>query len=509
MNISEVPNSHLNSENSVTTTLPNSDEKSMPNNINVNIQPKKRGRKPKNITQPKEIIQEELEKHISNKNDREQSEEEKKPEKILKKRGRKPKIKTPEELEIEKIPKKRGRKPKEKVYSVKELPKTFFEENKNETLILHLPINLNEIQQKNNPEPISEDNFSYLENDNNFSQTNLPTQNNLLENNEDNSINYQELLSFDEIKEQPQYDDIQSVNDNLNEKMNTFVSSSIDKNINKKENQNSLENILEKKEHNEIIHNENIHDDNEQTLQHDSKNNNKIVGRIAAIIDYKFCELVKEKIGYFGFFECIEDFQCAEALLQSAQNWLKLKNINVMRGPIDGRVDIGCGFLYKGFGSPSSVLSSYTPEYYISFVEKFNMKKVRDFISYYIDLSKPLPQQLKEKAQHCKDSGIKIRPFNRLRTQKELNWWINLFLESFTDHWGFVPTSTEEVRSRFGVKQIRWAVDQKLFLIAEYNELPVAFLWSTPEYNQIFIFACNREIFFTQIFFIIKITVVC
>ena len=288
MNISKVTHHNSIPENSTTSTLLNSDEKSMPNNINVNIQPKKRGRKPKNITQPKEIIQEELKKHISNENDREQSEEEKKPEKILKKRGRKPKIKTPEELEIEKIPKKRGRKPKEKVYSVKELPKTFFEENKNETLILHLPINLNEIQQKNNPEPISEDNFSYLENDNNFSQTNLPTQNNLLENNEDNSINYQELLSFDEIKEQSQYDDIQSVNDNLNQKINTFVSSSIDKNINKKENQNSLENILEKKEHNEIIHNENIHDDNEQTLQHDSKNNNKIVKKNLRNILYEF-----------------------------------------------------------------------------------------------------------------------------------------------------------------------------------------------------------------------------
>ena len=52
-------------------------------------------------------------------------------EKIPKKRGRKPKIKLEEE--VEKIPKKRGRKPKEKIYSIKELPKTFFEENKNET----------------------------------------------------------------------------------------------------------------------------------------------------------------------------------------------------------------------------------------------------------------------------------------------------------------------------------------------------------------------------------------
>jgi hypothetical protein len=108
-------------------------------------------------------------------------------EKIPKKRGRKPKIKLEEE--VEKIPKKRGRKPKEKIYSVKELPKTFFEENKNETLILHLPINLNNLN-NNYPLPNIEDNYSYIENinNNNNISDNLLTQNNLLENNNINNI---------------------------------------------------------------------------------------------------------------------------------------------------------------------------------------------------------------------------------------------------------------------------------------------------------------------------------
>jgi len=172
--------------------------------------------------------------------------------------------------------------------------------------------------------------------------------------------------------------------------------------------------------------------------------------------------------------------------LQSAQNWLVSKDMTVMRGPIDGRVDVGCGFLYNGFDSPPSLLSSYTPAYYISFAEKFNMKKARDFITYYIDLTKPLPIKLKEKAQQCIESGIKIRPFNRLRTKKELKWWVDLLLETFADHWGYVLVSAEEVKSRFGVKQLRWFVDPKLFLIAEYNGSPIAYIWSTPEYNQIF-----------------------
>ena len=114
------------------------------------------------------------------------------------------------------------------------------------------------------------------------------------------------------------------------------------------------------------------------------------------------------------------------------------------------------------------------------------MKKSRDFITYYIDLTKPISKELEKKAKSCINSGVKIRPFNRLRTNKELKWWIKLFLETFEDHWGYTPAPAEEVKSRFGIKQLRWFVDSNLFLIAEYNGKPIAYLFSTPEYNQIF-----------------------
>ena len=217
------------------------------------------------------------------------------------------------------------------------------------------------------------------------------------------------------------------------------------------------------------------------------KKNNKVSGRIATIIDHKYCRLVDKKIGYFGFFECIDDYDCAEVLFKKVQTWLLSKNIEILRGPIDGRVDIGCGFLTTGFDSPPSVLSTYNPPYYISFVEKFNMKKSRDFITYYIDLTKPIPKELEKKAKECIKSGVKIRPFNRLRTNKELKWWIKLFLETYEDHWGYTPAPAREVKSRFGIKQLRWFVDSNLFLIAEYKGKPIGYLFSTPEYNQIFI----------------------
>lgn len=217
-----------------------------------------------------------------------------------------------------------------------------------------------------------------------------------------------------------------------------------------------------------------------------AKKNKKVVGRIAAIIDHAYCKKVGKNIGYFGFFECLEEYKFAKMLFETAQNWLLSKKINVMRGPIDGRIDIGCGFLYTGFNFRPSLLSTYSPSYYVTFAERFGLKKSRDFFVYHIDLTKPFPKQLKEKAHQCATSGIRIRSFNRLHTKRELKWWVELFLETFADHWGYVPVSAEEVKTRFGIKQLQWFVDSRLFLVAEFKGSPVAYLWSTPDYNQIF-----------------------
>jgi hypothetical protein len=213
---------------------------------------------------------------------------------------------------------------------------------------------------------------------------------------------------------------------------------------------------------------------------------NNIIGRIATVIDDAYNKTVGEKIGFFGFFECIDDYDCAQALLGTAQEYLIEKKMKKMQGPVDGRVDVGCGFVYSGFDIRSSLLSTYSPAYYITHAEKFGLTKARDLLSYYIDLTKPIPKSLEEKASQCVASGIQVRRFHRLRTRKELEWWVYLFLETFSDHWGYVPVSADEVKTRFGIKQLQWFVDSQLFLIAEFEGSPVAYIWATPDYNQIF-----------------------
>lgn len=213
----------------------------------------------------------------------------------------------------------------------------------------------------------------------------------------------------------------------------------------------------------------------------------EVVGRIAAIIDGLFIKKKDEKIGYFGFYESIDDYAVSESLFDAAKKYLISQKMVKMRGPIDGRIDVRCGLLLKGYGEQPFIFASYNPKFYVDFVEKYGMEKCRDQLVYYLDLSGEIPEYLRDAAEKVKKIGVKIRGFNRLNAGSELDWWIPMMMKTFSFHWGYVDVPEEEVRNRFGIKEMRWIADPDLFLVAESPDgEPIAFKWSTPDYNQVF-----------------------
>ena len=92
-------------------------------------------------------------------------------------------------------------------------------------------------------------------------------------------------------------------------------------------------------------------------------NNGEIIGRIAAYVNHVANKYWGEKIGFFGHYECINNLEAAVQLLKTAENWLREKGANLMRGQWNfGTQDIG--FICEGFDLQPTILSSYNPSYY-------------------------------------------------------------------------------------------------------------------------------------------------
>ena len=71
--------------------------------------------------------------------------------------------------------------------------------------------------------------------------------------------------------------------------------------------------------------------------------NSEAVGRIVAIIDYNYCKYHNNNIGFFGFFESINNQLVADGLFKEANNFLKSKTMTDMYGPANPSMNDECG----------------------------------------------------------------------------------------------------------------------------------------------------------------------
>ncbi|HNW24726.1 MAG TPA: GNAT family N-acetyltransferase, partial [Candidatus Cloacimonas sp.] len=80
------------------------------------------------------------------------------------------------------------------------------------------------------------------------------------------------------------------------------------------------------------------------------------VGRISAHSNTQHNKEHNENIGFFGFFECIEEQEVANALFDAAFLWNSYRNFTSMRGPLNFSVNEECGLLIQGFETPPMVM---------------------------------------------------------------------------------------------------------------------------------------------------------
>ncbi len=209
----------------------------------------------------------------------------------------------------------------------------------------------------------------------------------------------------------------------------------------------------------------------------------KIVGRIAAIIDHLHNDTHQDNIGFFGFFEAVEDSAVADALLRAAKDWLKSKGKDAMRGPVNPCLNEDSGCLINGYDSTPLIMMPYNPPSYPKFFEGFGLKKEMDLVAWYIDDNNPPPQKLVRVAEAVREKHhIHIRPINMKDFQTDVNKIWKIYNAAWEKNWGFVPMTREEFDHL--AKNLKPVAIPELALIAEIDGKPVGFTLSLPDMNQ-------------------------
>jgi len=213
--------------------------------------------------------------------------------------------------------------------------------------------------------------------------------------------------------------------------------------------------------------------------------NNIPKGRIGAIIDFNFIEKVKKPIGQLGFFECFNVKNIANTLFEVAIEFLVKKGVKKILAPLNPSTNYECGLLIHGFNLSPSFMMPYNPPYYREFFEDFGFKKEKDLYAYSAKIPSFIPEKFKKLKDYAesKNRNITIRSLNMRRLNEDLRKIMEIYNSAWSDNWGFVPITWEEMK--FLASKFKSIAEEKLVLFAERNTEIVGFLMCLPNYNKI------------------------
>jgi len=131
--------------------------------------------------------------------------------------------------------------------------------------------------------------------------------------------------------------------------------------------------------------------------------NNKIVGRVACIINHKYNEKVGESYIRFGWLDFIEDENVLRKLMEIVEFWAVQNNTKNIHGPLGFSDFDASGILVEGFDELPTSCGKYNFPYYSELIEKIGYKKDIDWVEYNIKVPKSVPEKYAKTAMFVKE----------------------------------------------------------------------------------------------------------
>lgn len=217
------------------------------------------------------------------------------------------------------------------------------------------------------------------------------------------------------------------------------------------------------------------------------------VGRIVAIHNRNHVEYHQEPVGFFGFFECVDEQKVANALLRTAEDWLRDRGLEVIRGPASFSTNEQAALLVDGFDRPPAIMMPYNPEYYEDLILNAGYRSAMDMVAYYLDNPHPPDYLLKLEERLAKRAGVTLRTLRKENFSAELDRVLMVYNKAWEKNWGFVPMTDAEIRHMADELKTAVMKDPEQVIFVENQEgAPVGFALWLKDYNQALIEARGR-----------------
>ena len=210
------------------------------------------------------------------------------------------------------------------------------------------------------------------------------------------------------------------------------------------------------------------------------------VGKVIAYIDHGFNEFYHSNIGFFGAFDCICEAAAAAMLIRAAEDWLKGRNTDAIRGPINPVAE-NWGFVLEGYDSTPVYMSPWNPPYYHAFFIEAGYAKVKDLLVYDADIGQgyQLPLRIRGFYERffMRYPDIRIRRLDMKRIKEDARAIWEISNTALADNWGYVPVDLPVMEDM--LRKLKLIVDPDAVWIVEDKGRAVGFCLGFPDINVI------------------------
>lgn len=213
----------------------------------------------------------------------------------------------------------------------------------------------------------------------------------------------------------------------------------------------------------------------------------RCVGRISAHID----DLAQTRsadiglgpgTGNWGLFEA-ETPAIATDLFAAAENWLRREGMTRALGPISLSIWDEPGLLVEGHDHPPTAMMGYQSAAHEGWVAAAGYHEVKALNTWQLDISKPFPPLIQRIiASGARNPRIRIRPVDKSKFTDEAKIILGILNNAWDNNWGTVPLTDNEVA--YVGKKLKQIVFEDLIMIAELDNVPVAFMITIPDINE-------------------------
>lgn len=212
------------------------------------------------------------------------------------------------------------------------------------------------------------------------------------------------------------------------------------------------------------------------------------IGRIAAFVNRRYKNKGDDvRVGGIGFFDCIQQQEAANQLFDTARDWLQLRGMEAMDGPINfGDRDRWWGLLVAGFQSPLYTMN-YNPPYYQRLFEDYGFRNFYNQICWSLPVANQSAQlQPKFYQAHNKfatDPQFKAIYLKKTQLEKLAADFCTVYNKAWAKHEGNKEMKPQQAYKLFS--SMKHIMDEKLIWFVYYKEEPIAMWINIPDINQI------------------------